>query len=351
MCGITTSRGTGGAGSTACEEEREHRAALAALKEREGALARALEAGEGSPHRLRYELGLVREMERDTRAALRRLRPQRAAMRRYSLDGRGWAWLEGQSWARLESLDRDNRARLAWMRAVVDDGTAELTARQREVFTLLHREGVPARAAAERLGVDVSTVYRTARRGVEKLRRYAEGRELLRTCTRPDGSLDLRRVVEETALLTPRQRQVLGLALEGKGPGRIAAELGVDPSTAARTLRRGERRLRTLTRYLNSAELRAVRNQKLRRAALDWRTSCKELAARYGVSLATVYKLTAGQRRWAGMTALQYDVWTRAQAGQAPRDIAQALGMDVGGVYQALSRARKSQAREQEETT
>ena len=144
-------------------------------------LQAALAAGEGSPHRLRYELGLVREMERDVRAALRRLRPQRAPVRRYSLDGRGWAWLEGQSWERLESLDRDNRERLAWMRAVVDDGTSTLTPRQREVFRLLYREGIPAKTAAAGLGVDPSTVYRTARRAVEKLRRYAEGRELVRT--------------------------------------------------------------------------------------------------------------------------------------------------------------------------
>ena len=305
-------------------------------------LQAALAAGEGPPHRLRYELGLVREMERDVRAALRRLRPQRAPVRRYSLDGRGWAWLEGQSWERLESLDRDNRERLAWMRAVVDDGTSTLTPRQREVFQLLYREQIPAKTAAAGLGVDPSTVYRTARRAVEKLRRYAEGRELVRTCTRADGSLDLRRVVEETDLLTPRQREVLLLTLEGLGRAGIARRLGVDPSTVSRTLRRGERRLRTLTYYLNSAQLRALRNGKLRREALDWRKSCKELAAEYGVSLAVVYKLTAGRRRWEGMTALQYDVWRRTQAGERPKDIARALGMDVSGVYQARARAKKA---------
>ena len=60
------------------------------------------------------------------------------------------------------------------------------------------------------------------------------------------------------------------------------------------------------------------------------------------MSLAVVYKLTAGRRRWEGMTALQYDVWRRTQAGERPKGIARALGMDVSGVYQARARAKKA---------
>ena len=318
-----------------------YRADLERLREKETALLTQLEGSPAAPYRLRYELELVREMIRDTRAALRRLRPQKPRTRRYSLDGQTWQWLEKQTWEQLESMDRDNRARLEWMRAVVDDGTSEMTSRQQQVFGLVYRDGKKVKEVAEELGVDPSTISRTARRAVEKLRRYAEGRELVRTCTREDGSIDLRRVVEETGLITPRQRQVLLLALDGYSRGRVAAALGVDPTTAGRTLRRGEKRLKKLTHYLNSAELRAIRNRKLKADALDWRKSCKELAVKYGVSLWVVYKLTAGTRRWEGMTALQYDVWTRRQAGESAKTIAQALGMDVRNVYQALNRARR----------
>lgn len=338
MWGTTTTAPTGGAESTPAEE---YRTTLKRLREKEADLLLQLEGHPAAPHRLRYELALVREMVRDTQAALRRLRPQRPRVRRYSLEGQSWQWLEKQSWDRLESMDRDNRERLEWMRAVVDDGTSEMTARQRQVFDLVYRVGKEVKTVAEELGVDPSTISRTARRAVEKLRRYAEGRELVRTCTRPDGSLEIRRVVEETALITPRQRQVLLLTLDGLTRKQAAQTLGVDPSTVGRTLRRGERRLKKLTHYLNSAELRAIRNQKLRADALNWRTSCKELSAKYGVSLWVVYKLTAGTRRWEGMTALQYDIWTRRQAGETPKAIAQALGMDVRNVYQALNRARQ----------
>ena len=194
MWGTTTTAPTGGAESTPAEE---YRTTLKRLREKEVDLLLQLEGHPAAPHRLRYELALVREMVRDTQAALRRLRPQRPRVRRYSLEGQSWQWLEKQSWDRLESMDRDNRERLEWMRAVVDDGTSEMTARQRQVFDLVYRAGKEVKKVAEELGVDPSTISRTARRAVEKLRRYAEGRELVRTCTRPDGSLELRRVVEE----------------------------------------------------------------------------------------------------------------------------------------------------------
>ena len=324
--------------------ESAYRADLERLREKEAALLTQLEGAPASPYRLRYELELVREMIRDTRAALRRLSPRKPRTKKYSLDGQTWQWLEKQTWEQLESMDRDNRARLEWMRAVVDDGTSEMTSRQQQVFGLVYRDGKKVKEVAAELGVDPSTISRTARRAVEKLRRYAEGRELVRTCTRGDGSIDLRKVVEETALITPRQRQVLLLTLDGYSRGRVAAALGVDPTTAGRTLRRGEKRLKKLTHYLNSDELRAIRNRKLKADALDWRKSCKELAEKYGVSLWVVYKLTTGTRRWEGMTALQYDVWTRRQAGESPRTIAGALGMEVKNVYQALARAKKAAA-------
>lgn len=297
------------------------------------------------PHQLRYELSLVREMIRDIRAALRQLQPRHRppGCRWSSLDGQRWQWMEKQSWDRLESWDRDNREQRSWMQAVLDDGTAEMTSRQRQVFSMLYREGKRPLAAAEELGVDPSTIYRTARRAIEKLRRYAEARELVRTCAREDGSIDLRRVVAETAFLTARQRQVLLLTLEGLNQTRIAAELGVDPSTVGRTLRRGETRLKKLTHYLSSRELRELRDHRIRREGLDWRRSCKELSAEYGVSLWVIYRLTAGTRRWEGLTALQYDVWTRTRAGESPAAIAAALGMDVRNVYQVLSRIRRRQ--------
>lgn len=56
-----------------------------------------------------------------------------------------------------------------------------------------------------------------------------------------------------------------------------------------------------------------------------------------------IYRLTAGTRRWEGLTALQYDVWTRTRAGESPAAIAAALGMDVRNVYQVLSRIRRRQ--------
>lgn len=58
----------------------------------------------------------------------------------------------------------------------------------------------------------------------------------------------LLRVME--AELTPRQKQVLSLYFfEEKRPAEIARELGVHRSTALRTLRRAETRVRRLLKY------------------------------------------------------------------------------------------------------
>ena len=344
MYGTTTTGAIGAIANTSSEAE-EYRESIARLREKEQALRAQLEDAPRD-HQLRYRLALVREMLRDTRGALRQLQPRRRSggqPKSTSLDGQTWQWMEKQCWDQLESMDRDNRERREWMRAVLDDGTAEMTARQRQVFTLLYRDGKRAPDVAAELGVDPSTIYRTARRAVEKLRRYAEARELVRTCVRADGTVDVRRVVVETAFLTNRQKQVLILTLNGLNGRQIGERLGVDRSTAARTLRRGERRLKKLTHYLSGPELRAIRDEKIRRESLNWQKSCKELAWEYGVNLSVIYRLTAGTRRWSGMTALQYDIWKRRQAGESPRSIADALGMDVGNVYQALARAKKQQ--------
>lgn len=337
----TTTTGAIGAIANTSSEAAEYRESIARLREKEQALRAQLEDAPRD-HQLRYQLALVREMLRDTRGALRQLQPRRRSggqPKSTSLDGQTWQWMEKQCWDQLESMDRDNRERREWMRAVLDDGTAEMTARQRQVFTLLYRDGKRAPDVAAELGVDPSTIYRTARRAVEKLRRYAEARELVRTCVRADGTVDVRRVVVETAFLTNRQKQVLILTLNGLNGRQIGERLGVDRSTAARTLRR----LKKLTHYLSGPELRAIRDEKIRRESLNWQKSCKELAWEYGVSLSVIYRLTAGTRRWSGMTALQYDIWKRRQAGESPRSIADALGMDVGNVYQALARAKKQQ--------
>ena len=69
------SRPTGGMSGTSAENE--YRETLARLREKEATLLTQLEESPAAPYRLRYELGLVREMIRDTRAALRRLRPRK----------------------------------------------------------------------------------------------------------------------------------------------------------------------------------------------------------------------------------------------------------------------------------
>ena len=50
--------------------------------------------------------------------------------------------------------------------------------------------------------------------------------------------------------LTPRQKQVLALYFfEEKRPAEIARELGIQRSTALRTLRRAENRVRRFLKY------------------------------------------------------------------------------------------------------
>lgn len=343
---ITTSPATGGTSGTASDALiREHRETIQKLKEKEAALEARLERDPGS-FQLQYDLELVKEMLRDTQAAVRQMRPKNHRRHRrtrwISLDGQSWQWMEKMSWDRLESFEHDRRVQREWMKAVLDDGTTQMTIRQRQVFELVYKRGFSQKAVADLLAVDASTVHKTLFRAVEKLKRYAEGRELVRTCTRPDGSMDLRRVVAETALLTDRQRQVLQLTLEGKNSQQTADRLGVCRSTAHLTLKRGERRLKTLTKYLSGPEIRAIRDRRIRREALDWRVSCKELADKYKVSLSVIYHLTAGSRRWDGMTALQREVWARRQEGQRPKDIARDLGMDVRNVYQAQTRAKRA---------
>lgn len=291
-----------------------------------------------------YERARVKEKIRNIRAVMRQVKPRHKnyrAARWCSLDGQDWDQVEKMSWDRLESFERNNEEERKWMWTVLEDGAVELTPRQRQVLKLLYRETKPPRGVAETLGVDVSTVYRTAKRGIAKLRKYAEGRGLVRTCTREDGSMDEIRLITESTVLTQRQKQVLRLLCDGLNQTQVAQKLGVGTSTVGRTMRRGKQRLEKLTHELNVPMLPQTRKENICQSGLDWHISCKELAAMYGVHLGMIYKLTVGTRRWEGMTALQYQVWMRKKAGECPRSIATALGMNVKNVYQVLSRAEK----------
>lgn len=259
------------------------------------------------------------------------------------LDGLLWNQLEKVRWDDLEALDVDNRTERMWMQAVSARGLALLPPRQRQAVELVYRQGLTLAEAAQVLGVDPSTAGRSARRGMEELRRYAAERELTRACTGPDGALDRRRLAEESTLLTSRQRQVMLLSLEGRTATEIGGMLGLDPSAVRRTLARGEERLNRVTPWPTAQQRRQAREEALRRNLADWRKSGKEVAAACGVSLRTVYR-RAGARRWEGMTALQYQVWQRYRAGEKPADIAAALSMDVKNVYQLLARARRAGA-------
>ena len=260
MSVTTMSPPTAGTAGTPSDLVGQYRETLKGLLEREKALAEQAAAGEDN--QLRYKRSMLREMIRDTRAALRQLAPKRGkyhASRRSSLDG---------------ALTEARLSYLAWQR--------------RE--SMEHTE--------------------------DKLRRYADARTLVARCTDSRGRLDVVRLTRETRVLTPRQREVLLLALAGLPPWAAAKKLGVHPSTASRTRIRAEWRLYRLVGVYRQGDRRAV----------DWDETCRAMAAEYGIGLGAVYKILGGLERGAeGPGLFQRQLLRRAEAGMSIKEIAAEL--------------------------
>jgi len=330
--GTTTSPAIGGTGNTLAEEYRQTLAGLLA-RQREARAALAA-AGSGERHALARRLALLREMVRDVREVLRRLDPPRPRPR-----AGGWARLDGArgdaleylTWQQLESFANDNSQELSWRRAVVDDGTAALTPRQRQVFLLFWRAGKSRQDIAALLGRDPSTISRTLERAADKLRRYADARTLAAGCVRGDGSVDLERLIRRALVLTPRQRQILLLYLSGLPVWGIAGKLGVQGCTVTRTRQRGEANLRRLVGVMSRREL----------SAQGWQATCRELAEAYGLGLGAVYKVLGGlQPQPDGLTLLQREIRARRAAGRSTASIARELDLSANAVRRALRQKR-----------
>lgn len=363
MCSTTTSRGTGGTGSTSAEGNlalaAEYRETLRGLNAKIRALTAQIAETEARKRAgLRYELALLKEMARDARDAIRRLSPPHRLRRRKwgSLDGQSWGRMEYLAWKELEQEDGDSGEERSWMLAVIDDGSETMTARQRQVFCLRYREGLSVGEIASRLGRDRSTIQRTLGRARMKLVRYAEARLLARSCVGEDGRLDLRRFVAETAVLTEVQRETVKLALAGRKGKEIAARLGVQPCTVSRNKRAAEENLAKIVPQIadcipsRSNLYRRARMERLREEGQDWEKTCKALSSEYGVSLWTVYRLVGGVRRWNGCTALEWRVLQLSEEGLRAAEIARRLGMQRCHVYSVLKSAREHYKREEHGT-
>ena len=330
-----------GASTTPSELVAEYRSTLKNLLAKQRALE-AQAATSGEDNQLRYKRAMLKEMIRDARATLRQIDPKAVrgrGSRRGSLDGGPLTeqYLSYLAWQRQQSMDRDNREALEWMQAVVDDGTAVLTVRQRQVLGLRYRNGLRQQVIAQNLGVDVSTICRTLQRAEDKLRRYADARSLAARCTGPDGRLDVVALVEQTCVITPRQRQVLLLALAGLPTWAAAKKLGVHPTTVSRTRHRGEWRLYRLVGVYRQGEKRAV----------DWDETCRHLAREHNIGLGAVYKILGALAHAPGSpTLLQREVLRRHQVGCSPRDIAQELDMTESTIQKFLFLERKRNQKE-----
>ena len=322
-------------GGTPSELVAEYRSTLKNLLAKQRDLE-AQAAMSGEDNQLRYKRAMLKEMIRDARATLRQIDPKAGrgrGSRRGSLDGGPLTeqYLSYLAWQRQQSMDRDNREALEWMQAVVDDGTAVLTLRQRQVLGLRYRDGLRQQVIARNLGVDVSTICRTLQRAEDKLRRYADARSLAARCTGPDGRLDVVALVERTCVITPRQRQVLLLALAGLPTWAAAKKLGVHPSTVSRTRHRGEWRLYRLVGVYRQGDKRAV----------DWDETCRHLAQEHSIGLGAVYQILGALAHAPGSpTLLQREVLRRHRAGHSPRDIAQELDMTASTIQKVVQRAQ-----------
>ena len=318
-------------GATPSELVAEYRATLKGLLAKQRELE-AQAAMSGEDNQLRYKRAMLKEMIRDARATLRQIDPKPGrgrGSRRGSLDGGHLTeqYLSYLAWQRQQSMDQDNREALEWMQAVVDDGTAVLTVRQRQVLGLRYRNGLRQQVIARELGVDVSTICRTLQRAEDKLRRYADARSLAARCTQSDGRLDVVALVEQTCVITPRQRQVLLLALAGLPTWAAAKKLGVHPTTVSRTRHRGEWRLYRLVGVYRQGEKRAV----------DWDETCRHLAQEHNIGLGAVYQILGALAHAPGSpTLLQRQVLRRFQAGRSPQAIAQELEVSPSTIHKLL---------------
>lgn len=199
--------------------------------------------------RQRERARLLRDMYRDACDELSRLEGRQRAEKRREVRGDGafsggavWADLEGNVWGDLLTA-RERQSGL--LLELLGDALNACTRRQRELLREYYGLGKPQTVIAEERGVNVSTVSRSIKSGLNRVGTHVAARLAIGGCFDQAGRFDYLRFCRATGVLTPKQAEVLHLALtRDAGCARIAADLGRDVSTVSRTMERIRARLR-----------------------------------------------------------------------------------------------------------
>lgn len=337
------------------EQARLCREQLDKLNSRIRELAAALREEEtpSERERLRARLTSLRSASKDVRLQLdhydppRERKARKEQRRRISVDGLCWDWFErsGACWSDLEGHTWDQvregdpaelQAGPEELQAWLAQASRLLTGRQRLYIDAYYNRGLSMAAIGEANGVNKPTVSKVIRAGLNRMRTYVESRRLAQACDRGQAGFDWLSFLQQDRTLTPRQRELLLLALsrQPRNQTGLADKLELHQSTVCRTLRRAGQTLHTLETPRKAPVIRP--------AIRDWEGADQaSLAVELGMGLGFVYRYCCDGEKVGGLTRYKHELKRRRDAGQTARETAEELEIKEKTVRSAWSSIRR----------
>lgn len=337
------------------EQARLCREQLDRLNSRIRELAAALKAEEAPQERerLRARLTSLRSAAKDVRVQLdhydppQERRARKEQRQRINVDALGWDWfeysgvcwsdLEGHTWQQVQQGDPEElQAGPEQLQAWLSQASRLLTGRQRLYIDAYYNRGLSLAAIGEEYGVHKSTASRVIRNGLTRMQTYVESRRLAQACDQGRAGFDWLSFLRQDRTLTPRQRELLLLALskQPKNQTGLADKLELHQSTVCRTLQLAGQTLRALE---------APRKPPVSRPVIrDWEEADRaSLAVQTGMGLGFVYRYCSNGEKIGGLTRYQYELKRRRDAGQTASETAEELGIRTKTVRTVWSRLRR----------
>ncbi len=331
----------GGAVGGAEQAVRRKRVLYSRMKEARRAAAETTDPAE---RRRQTERGrILREMYRDACGECARLEGRGRGERRREargdpifdrglvwsdLSGMTWGELDGATWGDILEARRPGAAtgrQYRLLTELLNDGVNSCTQRQKQMLHEYYTLGKPMPQIGAELGVDKSTVSRSIKSGLVRVGRHVTARLTIAACIDDQGRFDYLKFCRSAQLLTPRQTEMLYLALtKDASYTMMAAYIGRELSTVSRTVGRMERRLRCVrVELLPELDVSGVRFR-------DWSgIGEEELARRLGLSRRFFYTALHRGETIGGVPLLHYHALCRMRAGWTAERAADELG--VGG--------------------
>ena len=255
----------------------------------------------------------------------------------FERSGACWSDIEGHSWQQVEAGDFvELGAGMDQLQSWLAEGAQRLTDRQRLYIDAYYNRGLSMQLIAQEQGVDKSTVARSIKNGMARMREWVEAKKLITSCADGKGGFDWKRYLDQVPVLTDRQRQLMLLVLSRfpKTQEELAGKLELERSTVSRTLSKAGRTIRRL-------DVRG--GPPLSRPEIhEWEQADKfSLALQTGMPLYFYYRFCFRGQQVGGVSRYNYELSRRREAGVSPEEVARELGLKPKTVRSAYSRLKR----------